>query len=328
MGMYRWLSRVFPQSYRAKLLAISFCCTTLPLLLLALWLLLNERATPDELVNAAVFGLAAVIVGGLLCLLLLNKLLAPLRLAADALDEYYREQKLPWLPALGDDDMARLLRGINRCLRGIDAGRRQLEQHAIEDPLTHALNRRGCERALADSVTLARNDRSPFVLLVIDLDNLKPINDEHGHAAGDRALKRVVDSARITCLGDQDWIGRWGGDEFLLGMHDDLDTAKARVKAWLKSLETPADSRFPVYLSAGCAHYRPGMDMATLYRQADAGMYEAKFSGGHRLVCQSTREQPEARSGGRSAHGGRRCSAPAIEKDPAHGGEGHAGASA
>ena len=302
MGFYRWSMRIFPRSFRAKLLAAVFCCTTLPVLVFAVWLLANNGADPDRLVTGSAIALTAIVVGGLIALLVMYQLLAPLRSAADALDDYYREQKLPWLPALGDDDMARLLRGINRCLRGIDAGLRKLERHAVEDPLTNAFNRRGCEQALADSMTLAANDRQPFVLLVVDLDNLKPINDEHGHAAGDRALIALVASARSCCLAENDWIGRWGGDEFLLGIHDDFDAAKARVQRWLEKLETSEhEGGLPVYVSAGCAHYRPGADMATLYRHADAAMYEAKFSGGRRLVCRQVL-LPGERAGPHAAH--------------------------
>ena len=289
MHIYKLTSRIFPRSFRAKMLAAVFFCTTLPVLVFAVWLLANNGADPHRLVTAAAIALTVTVVGGLVSLLLIYQLLSPLRRAADALDDYYREQKLPWLPAVGDDDMARLLRGINRCLRGVDAGLRQLERHAIEDPLTHAFNRRGCEQALADSMTLASNDRTPFVLLVVDLDNLKPINDEYGHAAGDRALIALVTSARAGCLGEQDWIGRWGGDEFLVGIHDEFESAKARVQGWLQKLETAGDDAQPVYVSAGCAHYKHGLDMGTLYRHADAAMYEAKFSGGRQLVCHKVR---------------------------------------
>ncbi|NEL80535.1 MAG: GGDEF domain-containing protein, partial [Xanthomonas perforans] len=110
----------------------------------------------------------------------------------------------------------RLLRGINRSLRGIDAGMRDLKKHALFDPLTEALNRRGCEQAMRDSVTAAQREGWPFVLFVLDMDNLKPINDRFGHLAGDRVLVRLVESA-YGWLGAQDWIGRWGGDEFLIG---------------------------------------------------------------------------------------------------------------
>lgn len=309
--MYQWASRWFPRSYQAKVLAVAFCCTTLPLIAVALWLLAGERTSPRELVDAAMLAVAAALGGGLLSLVLLRHLLAPLRLAADALDDYYLEQKLPWLPAVGDDDMARLLRGINRCLRGVDAGRRQLERHAREDPLTHALNRRGCEQALADSITLARNGRTHFVLVVVDMDNLKTINDEHGHVAGDRALVSLVDHARRECLGADDWIGRWGGDEFLLGLHGAADTVVARVHRWLDELAHPAGLGPSLRASAGCAHFRAGMDSASLYREADAAMYEAKFSGGGHLVC---RPGP-ARAGTRAP--GQRRAAPPDASSPA-----------
>ena len=64
------------------------------------------------------------------------------------------------------------------------------------DPLTLAFNRRGCEQALADAARLAQSRRQPLTLFVVDLDNLKPINDAHGHLAGDQVLVRLVDSAR------------------------------------------------------------------------------------------------------------------------------------
>lgn len=282
----RWLARVFPRSYRARLLAVMFVCTTLPALLFAVWLLANHDADPYEALHAASLTLAALVLGSLAALLLLYRLLKPVRDAADALDAYQREQVVPEMRAYGNDDMARLLRGINRCLRRIDAERRELERHAFEDTLTGSMNRRGCEQALTDSMTVACNGRAPFVLFVLDLDNLKTINDEHGHAAGDRALASLVDSARTNCLRAEDWIGRWGGDEFLLGLHDGFDEARARVVHWLQSLETiRSEGALPIFVSAGCAAYQPGMEASTLYRQADSAMYKAKFSGGHKLVC-------------------------------------------
>ncbi|WP_345293762.1 GGDEF domain-containing protein [Luteimonas vadosa] len=294
MRMYRWASRRILLSYETRLLAAVFGSCVIALAGVALWLLANGRVASDELVNAAALGLAGVVVGVLLSRLYLYRMLAPLRRAADAMDRYHRDQTLCWLPVVGNDDMARLLRGINRCLHGIDAGRRELERHAVEDPLTHALNRRGCERALADSMTLARNGRTPFVLLVVDLDNLKQINDEHGHAAGDLAIHSLVELARASLLGEHDWIGRWGGDEFLIGLHDRLEPATARTNAWLEMLETRDGSRVPVHVSAGCAHYEAGVDMDGLYRLADSRMYEAKFSGGHRLVGGSVRSEDRA----------------------------------
>ena len=283
MSVYRLLARLFPRSYRARLLTVVFVCTSLPMQALVVWLLLNGNSEPERQILGTTIALLATFAGTLVSLFLLYKLIEPLRRAADAVDAYYHNQQLPRLPDAGPDEMGRLMRGINRCLRGVDAGVRQLERHALQDPLTEALNRRGCEQALQDSVAAAARDQAPFALVVVDLDNLKPINDEHGHAAGDRALIRLVEAARLW-LGEQDWVGRWGGDEFLVGIHDDLGPARQRVTAWLASLADPGGTGFPVQASAGCACYS-GQDAMHLYREADAAMYEAKFAGGNALVC-------------------------------------------
>ena len=283
MSVYRLLARLFPRSYRARLLTVVFVCTSLPMQALVVWLLLNGNAEPERQILGTTIGLLATFAGTLISLFLLYKLIEPLRRAADAMDAYYHDQQLPRLPDAGPDEMGRLMRGINRCLRGVDAGVRQLERHALQDPLTEALNRRGCEQALQDSVAAASRDNAPFALVVVDLDNLKPINDEHGHAAGDRALIRLVEAARMW-LGEQDWVGRWGGDEFLVGIHDDLGPARQRVADWLGSLADPGGTGFPVHASAGCACFN-GQDAMTLYREADAAMYEAKFGGGNAIVC-------------------------------------------
>lgn len=306
MNCYRGLARLFPRSYRAKLMLVVLLGTTLPVSVFALWLMWNNGAAPEMLLWGAVATTALTLAGTLAALLVMYHLLAPLRAAADALEAYYTDNTLPRLPDWGQDEMGRLLRGINLCLRGVDAGVRQLERHALEDSLTGAMNRRGCEKALTASVADCSRKRTPFVLFVLDMDNLKPINDECGHAAGDRALRDLVASAQ-GILGEGDWIGRWGGDEFLLGLHDDVESARQRVGDWLEALATRAGERPPVLVSGGCAELRDP-DALALYRHADAAMYEAKFSGGHRLVCHADPQSTRTihRSNGKAARGAAR----------------------
>lgn len=281
MRLYQGLSRLFPGSFSARLLAVTLAGILLPLLCLLGWALLRDGAWPGDLLGLA---LAATLVAAGLTLLALHRLLAPLRAAADALDAYYDDQRLPHLPDLGDDEIGRLLRGINRSLHGVDAGLSDLRRSVLLDPLTEALNRRGCEQALAESAREAQAKGWPFVLFVVDLDNLKPINDQLGHQAGDQVLVRLVESA-YQWLGAQDWIGRWGGDEFLLGVHAPEAEATAKLRQWLETLEHPhGEIPMPVYASAGFAVYRPGEDLRALYQRADAAMYRAKFTGGHRLL--------------------------------------------
>lgn len=300
MRTYLLLSRIFPGSFRARLMALVLACTALPVPLLLGWLALSHQIAIREVLAAAAVWLLATAGGVLLAVLLVHYLLQPLRRAVAVLEDYDRRRALPQLPlhALPDDDMGRLLRGLERVLHGIDASRRQLERHALEDPLTEAMNRRGCGQALRASVASAAETGAPFVLCVVDLDNLKRINDDAGHAEGDYALVSLVRIARECCLGPGDWIGRWGGDEFMLGLHADPGVAMDRVRVWIDVLARPAVGARPVEVSVGAATWQPAQEAAQLYRQADAAMYQAKFAGGKRLVAH---EDPH----GATAAGGR-----------------------
>jgi diguanylate cyclase (GGDEF)-like protein len=290
LGVYRALSRVFPHSFRAKLMAVVVTCTLLPLTVFLVWLLLHEGPSPLQLVTGVSLTVAVTLLGVLAALFLLYHLLTPLRMMADVVQAYQQEHRLPELPEDGRDEVGLLMRGINCGLRDIDQGMRELERNALEDPLTHALSRRGSDRHLHDCVELAERG-SPLVLYVLDVDNLKPVNDEYGHAAGDRMLVDLVESSRRWLRG-KDWIGRWGGDEFLICMHDNQRASNERVRQWLRELETPRPDGIPIRVSVGCAQYRPGLDAMQLYREADTAMYAAKAQGGAMLVCDDGEHAP------------------------------------
>jgi diguanylate cyclase (GGDEF)-like protein len=287
------LGRMFPKSLGMRLLAVAFVGIHTPLLLLAGWMFARGALPRDEAVAVLLVVLAATLLGTAATLTLMHRMLSPLRHALAMLEQAQGTSgPLPQLPDAGDDELGRLLRGFNRSLQGADAGLRDLEREAQTDPLTSALNRRGCEQALVESVRRAQADRSPFVLFVVDLDNLKQLNDQLGHAAGDEALVRLSHQAR-ELLGPRDWLGRWGGDEFLIGLHLDVDKACKRLETWRLQLETEdAQHLRPVYLSAGAAAHQRGEDSQSLYRRADAAMYRAKFGGGRRLRLDPTPSAP------------------------------------
>ena len=282
-GVYRALSRVFPRSFRAKLMTVVGGCTLMPLAVFVAWLLIHDGATPGQLLLGAGLAVIVTLGGVLVALFLLYHLLTPLRMMADVVEAYQREHRLPELPEYGRDEVGQLMRGINYGLREIDKVMRELERSALEDPLTHALSRRGSDRELSACVARAEHG-VPLVLYVVDVDNLKPVNDEHGHVAGDRMLIDLVESAGRR-LEEGDWIGRWGGDEFLICIHDQQAAANQRVLEWLRELALPRADGIPISVSVGSAQYRPGIDALQLYREADAAMYAAKAQGGARLVC-------------------------------------------
>lgn len=283
LGVYHALSRVFPHSFRAKLMAVVAGCTLLPPGILLAWLLVADSITPAQLKGGVALAVSATLIGLLIALVLLYHLLAPLRMMADVVETYRRDQHLVELPENGNDEVGQLMRGINCGLREIEKGIRDLERSVQEDPLTHALSRRGSDHALHQCIERAEQG-TPMTLYVLDVDNLKPVNDEHGHVAGDRMLIDLVESSRHW-LREADWIGRWGGDEFLVCIHDHADAADARMRNWLCNLTSmPRADPIPIRVSVGGAHYRPGIDAMELYREADAAMYSAKAQGGAKLV--------------------------------------------
>ncbi|TAK47668.1 MAG: GGDEF domain-containing protein [Xanthobacteraceae bacterium] len=123
------------------------------------------------------------------------------------------------------DAIARLERRLAAARRRIAA----LEAHADTDMLTGILNRRGFVRELRRSLAYARRYGATAALVYFDVDELKPVNDRHGHAAGDAALRHVA-RALAALVRVSDVIGRLGGDEFAVLMWN-VSAQDARAKA-------------------------------------------------------------------------------------------------
>jgi len=160
------------------------------------------------------------------------------------------------------------------------------------DPLTGASNRRAFEERLAEAQALLRRGQG-FALVMIDIDHFKRINDLHGHAAGDAALRHCVRLWQ-PLLREPDPLGRLGGEEFCallpLPAPDDLGTALAvaeRLRAALAATPLPWQGRtLALTASFGVALPRPDDDAAGSLglAAADAALYRAKAEGRNR-VC-------------------------------------------
>lgn len=148
---------------------------------------------------------------------------------------------------------------------------RALVNAACTDPLTHLLNRAGWEIATADLLARSRSESVTVTVMVLDIDNLKTINDTHGHLAGDQHLVSHADCWRILAPANA-VLARLGGDEFAVCMASDAARASGDSEQFVADvrLHTPATS-------IGTASHRgANADIATLYATADAEMYEAK----------------------------------------------------
>jgi len=164
----------------------------------------------------------------------------------------------------------------------VDAHAR-IQHLSLHDPLTGLANRNKLARHLEQAL-LRGSDSPPLALLLLDLDNFKPINDSLGHAAGDAVLQEVATRLRDTTR-DGDLVARLGGDEFILvltGMDNrsEIDRFCARLISLLQQPIVFDNQPLHVGASIGVAQTRTqGFDAGELIRCADIALYQAKADG-------------------------------------------------
>jgi diguanylate cyclase (GGDEF)-like protein len=135
------------------------------------------------------------------------------------------------------------------------------------------------------AVAHARRRGWRFALLFLDLDNFKSLNDMHGHAFGDKVLRRVAESL-VTVVREEDTVSRHGGDEFIILLTElsQPRDALAIAEKLIAAVSAPAEldgHDVSVTASVGIALYPDdGEDVDTLIARADAAMYESKRQGG------------------------------------------------
>jgi diguanylate cyclase (GGDEF)-like protein len=166
----------------------------------------------------------------------------------------------------------------------------ELAIKAARDHLTGLLNR----GTFLDRVGL--HDGEPGVLLIVDADNFKKINDSFGHAEGDAAL-RLIAAAIRSPLTDRSLAGRLGGEEFAVfvpgaSSSEGLPLAEAIRSAVAAVSFYPAPgTKYPLSVSIGVAVKASGGDLLQTFRQADANLYQAKINGRNAVVGSGPKPQ-------------------------------------
>jgi diguanylate cyclase (GGDEF)-like protein len=156
---------------------------------------------------------------------------------------------------------------------------RQFSNEARTDHLTGLANRREFERVMEREVALAERHGRRLSVMMIDLDNLKRINDRQGHRAGDGALRLVAQQLQRVVRAS-DVCARIGGDEFAVAMPEtNIERARevaTRLRGSIHQVSLSSKSPEEVEVSVGVAAWRPGQDWQGVYQVADADLYEEK----------------------------------------------------
>ena len=177
----------------------------------------------------------------------------------------------------------------------------KLRQLADTDFMTGLMNRRSFLAVADDAVAFCRRYKRNMATLMIDIDHFKKINDTHGHAAGDDAIKRVAEivsqSIRTT-----DKAARFGGEEFVVLLREiDQDTAVLLADRIRTSIESATvrhgDIVIPITVSVGLALFdESDRDVQDVIERADQGLYVAKKTGRNRTFLMPATDERAARA--------------------------------
>jgi len=172
----------------------------------------------------------------------------------------------------------------------------RLEREVIvarRDPRTNLFNVRGFDELSSRELAMAAHSSSALSLLVLDLDHLRDINNQHGHRAGDAVISEI--GARLQRVArKEDVVARIGGEEFV-ALLPDVALANAiaigeRIRSDIEAtpVETPAGS-VPITISIGVAQWDGNETMAHLFDRADTAMYRAKQAGRNQVMSDGER---------------------------------------
>jgi diguanylate cyclase (GGDEF)-like protein len=168
----------------------------------------------------------------------------------------------------------------------------ELSRLSVTDQLTAALNRRGFLNRAVPSIALARRSGQPSALIMFDIDRFKAINDDYGHAAGDDVLRGLV-TVLSAGMRPGDLLGRLGGEEFAVFLHDATGATAVSIAQRLcdqvrTGVEHPAGAGRVVTVSGGVApvpgSFEPEAALSLALTSADEALYAAKRGGRDRIV--------------------------------------------
>jgi len=165
----------------------------------------------------------------------------------------------------------------------------RLKKLSIQDPLTELFNSRHFYAQLGDEIQRSERYLHPLVLIFIDIDHFKAINDTYGHMVGDQALLLIAKKMQAS-LRSQDTAYRFAGDEFTIILPETTsDNAKFvadRIKAEMEkeSLVIREQEIAKITLSMGVAEYQRDEKKEQFVHRADVTMYEAKKKGGNNIA--------------------------------------------
>jgi diguanylate cyclase (GGDEF)-like protein len=242
---------------------------------------------------------------GLICTLFIaRQVTRPLRAIIEAANRIGRDPTISQLPRVsGSLEIVQLSAALRSLLRRAGAAEQQaaatssqherdvtaLRQLAETDALSGLYNRRGFGLLAEDAFGLYKRYERPLAVLILDIDFFKKVNDTYGHAAGDEVI-RAIGAALTKALRATDKVARFGGEEFVVLVHEvdagGIITVAQNLRRTIEALSiTHQEHQLSVTISVGGAMAQQGdRDIQDVIERADGALYKAKTAGRNRVM--------------------------------------------
>jgi len=184
-----------------------------------------------------------------------------------------------------------LMQSLIKSNEDLHEAKSRIEYELRTDYLTHLFNRRYIDGAIAELQKSAKDNSSPFSVVVLDIDHFKNVNDRYGHSTGDYVLQQIAEVIKKNIRKD-DIAARWGGEEFIIILPDTSEKLaycvgeriRREIEQWYFKSEN-VNGKISISVSVGISEVDSAeRDFSKVILRADQGMYEAKYAGRNRTV--------------------------------------------
>ena len=271
--------QIDPQHFAGKVLGVAVVATLIPTLALTVTLLESRPETPRAALGLI---LAIVVVVAGIAYFEIRKLLRSVDVLTRFVNTFVATGELIEVPEEMDDELNGLIRNTRNAIVRLDLANRELAVVSRLDILTGLSNRAFSTQRLEQDLARARRSGTPVTIITTDIDGFKRINDQYGINVGDACLRYVADVAK-SCIREEDWISRWGADEFLIMLWDakysNAEEVINRIRHKLATSEETHDAGINLSASFGFAQYSPTESSQDLFLKLDAALTRAKKFG-------------------------------------------------
>ncbi len=284
LKFYDWLNRIpFTSSFHAKVVFAVLVSVLTPVAMMEIYFIAFSSLQGEELNQAIRVSMVAAALAAVLAYWALSKILRPVLETSEQLRQFVSDRVMPELPGHYRDEVGSLMSNVNYVAQSMKELAESEKQNGSMDHLTGIYNRRSAESRLKDSIELTRIRQGTLSFAILDIDNFKILNDTYGHDFGDRVLRQIGDLLR-TNVRRTDWVGRWGGDEFVISVEGGEREASAMLSRICELIRrqvvvAPDRTEHRITFSCGVCEWNEAMDPQSLFTKADEALYTAKRGG-------------------------------------------------